>query len=102
MASSTWPSPSDSYVMISRNNDLNTPASEPADLHGLGTFDPKHLQKLSRDFVNTLQFPGLTIEKGYLRKLLSNIFQLDPSLRPSRIILLPSMVDWEYVTFIGL
>jgi len=54
---------------------------------------------LSLEFVNTLQFPGLTIEKGYLRKLLSNTLQTDPSLRPSQIILLPTMVDWEYVEF---
>jgi hypothetical protein len=85
--------------MVTRNNALNTPASDPGNRHGLGTFDPKHLQKLSLDFVNALRFPGLTIEKGYLRKLLSNTLQPDPCLRPSQIILLPAMVDWEYATF---
>jgi len=100
VASSTLHSSSEaSYVMVTRNNPLNTPASGPGNQHGLGTFDPKHLQKLSLEFVNTLQFPGLTIEKGYLRKLLSNTLQTDPSLRPSQIILLPTMVDWEYVEF---
>jgi hypothetical protein len=103
MTPSSLYSPSEaSYVMISRNNGFNTPASQPGSQHGLGPFDPKHLQKLSRDFVNALQFSGLPIEKGYLRKLLSNTLQLVPSLRPSQIILLPSMVDWEYVTFIDL
>jgi hypothetical protein len=100
VASSTLHSSSEaSYVMVTRNNPLNTPASDPGNQHGLGTFDPKHLQTLSLEFVNTLRFPGLTIEKGYLRKLLSNTLQTDPSLRPSQIILLPTMVDWEYVEF---
>jgi hypothetical protein len=92
-------SPSESSYVVSPNSGLNIPASDPGKQYGLGTFDPKHLQKLSREFVSTLRFPGLTIEKGYLMKLLSNTLQPDPSLRPSQIILLPTMVDWEYVTF---
>jgi hypothetical protein len=100
MASSILHSPSEtSYVIVSPNNGLNTPTSDPGKQYGLGTFDPKHLQKLSREFVSTLRFPRLTIEKGYLIKLLSNTLQPDPSMRPSQIILLPTMVDWEYVTF---
>ncbi|TAQ87976.1 hypothetical protein B7494_g3705 [Chlorociboria aeruginascens] len=84
-----------SYVMVSTNNELSIPASDSGTQSGFGTFDPKHLQKLSREFVDTLQFTGLTIEKGYLKKLLSNTLQPDPTLRPSQIILLPTMVDWD-------
>jgi hypothetical protein len=87
-----------SYVIVAPNYGLDTPVSDPGKQYGLGTFDPKHLQRLSREFTSSLRFPGLTIEKGYLIKLLSNTLQIDPSLRPSQIILLPTMVDWEYVT----
>lgn len=93
-------SPSEtSYVIVSHVDGHNTPAPDPGGKYGLGTFDPKHLQKLSREFVGSLRFPGLTIEKGYLVKLLSNTLQPDPSLRPSQIILVPTMVDWEYVAY---
>jgi hypothetical protein len=71
------------------------PAQDPKGGSALGSFSYKHLQPLSRKFVNTLQFPGMTIEKGYLRKLFQNTLQIDPLLRPSQITLVPTMVDWE-------
>ncbi|KAF4634220.1 hypothetical protein G7Y89_g3891 [Cudoniella acicularis] len=88
--------PSDtSYVMISAHSELKNPAPDPRKQTGLGSFDLKHLRRLSRRFVGTLRFPGLTIEKGYLLKLLDNTLQVDPNLRPSQITLLPTMVDWD-------
>lgn len=85
----------DSYVMVSPNDSRNIPFSDRIAESALGTFSHKHLQPLSRKFVDTLWFPGLTIEKGYLRKLLHNTLQFDPSLRPSQIKLVPTMMDWE-------
>jgi hypothetical protein len=84
-----------SYVMVSSNDSRNIPVHDRGAESPLGTFSHKYLQSLSRIFVDTLSFPGLTIEKGYLRKLLHNTLQFDPSLRPSQITLVPTMMNWE-------
>jgi hypothetical protein len=81
--------------MVSPNDSRKIPFSDRAPESALGSFSHRHLQALSRKFVNTISFPGLTIEKGYLRKLLHNTLQFDPSLRPSQITLVPTMMDWE-------
>jgi hypothetical protein len=81
--------------MVPSKDSRHIPFSDQVTESALGTFCHRHLQPLSREFVDTLRFPGLTIEKGYLRKLLHNTLQFDPSLRPSQITLVPTMMDWE-------
>jgi hypothetical protein len=96
-SSSTEYIQSDASYDLSSRDELCTPASDPGKHSGLGTFDSKHLRRLSPKFAQTLRFPGFTIEKGYLIKLFENTLQVDASLRPSQITLLPTMTDWEYV-----
>jgi hypothetical protein len=88
--------------MVSNNDESYVLVSDEANHSSLGSFDHKHLQRLSRQFIDSLRFPGLTIERAYLRKLLERALQIDPYLRPSQITLIPRMFDKEYVEYLAM
>ena len=61
-----------------------------------GNFDKRNLRNLARDFVNSTLGVNVFFEKSFLRKLMENTLQEDPSLRISDLTKTPIMGIWKY------
>ena len=80
-----------SFVKVSHADLLSVDKNESL----LGSFDRKNLCIFGRDFINSLDFGSAFVDKAFLRVLISQALQVDPSQRPSKITLGPIMSRWK-------